>query len=44
MMGFLDIMMRFLDIYERFPGDIWYVSGRYLMDVLELFDGCLADS
>jgi len=29
--------MSFLDIYDRFPGDIKRVSWSYLMGVLEIF-------
>jgi len=38
-MGFLQIFfMVFLQIFDRFPGDIRWVSWRYLMDFLEIFD------
>jgi len=27
-------------IFDGFPGDIWWMSWRYLIGVLEIFDGC----
>jgi len=39
-----------LKILDGWPGDIWWVSWSYLMDVIEIFigcpeifDGCLVD-
>jgi len=29
-----------METFVRCPGDIYSVSWRYLMDVLEIFDGC----
>jgi len=35
--------MSVLDIFNRCPGDIWSVSWRYLIGVLEILDWCNVD-
>jgi len=35
--------MGVLEIFDDCPGDIWWVSWRYLMVILMIFDGCPGD-
>jgi len=35
--------MGVLEIFERFLGDIWCISLRYLIGVLVIFYGCPGD-
>jgi len=43
-MGVLDIFNWFPgDVFDGCPGDIWWVSWRYLIGVLVLFDRCPGD-
>jgi len=42
-MGTLEIFMGVQKIFDWCPGDISSVSWRYLIGVLEIFDGCISD-
>jgi len=39
-MGLPEIYMCVLEIFDWCLGDNWSLSWRYLMGVLEIFDGC----
>jgi len=43
LMGFLKIFVGFDEILYGCPGDISWVSRRYLLGVLEIFDRCPGD-
>jgi len=36
-------LIGFREKFSMFPGDIFWVFWRYLMGVLEIFDGCIGD-
>jgi len=40
-MGVLEIFDSVLEIFGWYPGDIWFVSWRYLVGILEIFDRIL---
>jgi len=40
LVGVLGIFFNFLEIFDWCPGDIWWVSWRYLIGVMEIFDWC----
>jgi len=42
-MGVLEIFVGVLEKFDESPGDIWWVSRRFLMVVLKIFDQCPVD-
>jgi len=42
--GVLEIFVAVLAILEGCPGNIQWVSWKYLMDILNIFDGCSGDT
>jgi len=43
LIGVLETFIIVLEIFYGFRGDILFVSWRYLMCVMEIFDGCPGD-